>query len=239
MHSAILCGGEGSRLRPLTYAVPKPLLPLGSKPILEVTITKMREQGFNKFYLMVNYKADMIRSYFGSGSSFGVEIEYYEEKEKRGTAGPLSQIGARINFPLLVLNADILTSLNFKKLIEFHNKTSADLTIALKQFERRIAYGVVEIDDESVITQLREKPTLNFLINSGIYVLSPSVMQLIPEQGIYAMTTLVEDSIAKNFKVRGYEFTDPWRDIGRLDDYMKALGDFENGTEPDTEGVFV
>ena len=239
MQAAILCGGEGTRLRPLTYAVPKPLLPLGSKPILEVTISNMKKQGFRTFYLMVNYKADMIKSYFGSGSNFEVDIEYYEEKEPRGTAGPLSQLKEKIDSPIVALNADLLTSLKFEQLMKFHNDKKADLTVALKQFERKIAYGVVDIDDSSLIKGVREKPTLTFLVNSGIYVVSPSALDLIPEEGIYAMTTLIEDALSNEMTVAGYEFTDAWRDIGRMDDYMKALNDLENGEETDTDGVFI
>ncbi|MFX1483538.1 MAG: sugar phosphate nucleotidyltransferase [Promethearchaeota archaeon] len=238
MQAAILCGGEGTRLRPLTYAVPKPLLPLGAKPILEITISRMKEQGFRTFFLMVNYKADMIKSYFGSGSTFDVDIRYFEEKERRGTAGPLFQLKGRIDSPIVVLNADLLTSLKYEQLMKFHEEKGADITVALKQFRRRIAYGVVDVDENSMILSLQEKPELSYLINSGIYVLSPSVLDLIPYEGEYAMTTLIEDAQKNHLKVVGYEFTDPWRDIGRMDDYMKALSDIENGEETDTDGVF-
>ena len=239
MQAAILCGGEGTRLRPLTYAVPKPLLPLGSKPILEITINRMKKQKFRTFFLMVNYKADMIKSYFGTGSNFDVEIKYYEEKERRGTAGPLSQLRDEITAPIVVLNADLLTGLNYTDLMKFHQDKEADLTVALKQFKRKIAYGVVNVDDESMIKGVQEKPTLTYLINSGIYVVSPTVLPLIPDEGVYAMTTLIEDARKNGMEVAGYEFSDSWRDIGRMDDYMKVLSDIENGEESDTEGVFL
>ncbi len=239
MQAAILCGGEGTRLRPLTDVVPKPLLPLGAKPILEITINRMKEQGFQTFFLMVNYKADMIKSYFGTGSNFNVEIKYYEEKERRGTAGPLSQLKNEVDSPIVVLNADLLTGLKFERLMKFHQNKESDLTVALKHFERKIAYGVVDIDEDSLIHGFREKPTLTYLINSGIYVVSPSVMDLIPEKGEFAMTTLIDEARKNDLRVAGYEFTEPWRDIGRMDDYMKALSDVENGEETDTEGVFI
>jgi NDP-sugar pyrophosphorylase family protein len=239
MIAAILCGGEGTRLRPLTYAVPKPLLPLGAKPILEVTISRMKEQGFKKFILMVNYKAEMISSYFGSGSNFDVEIEYVQEKTKRGTAGPLSELMGKMDAPFIVMNADLLTNLSFINLMKFHTDCKSDLTIALKKFDKKVAYGVAEIEPDHLVKSLREKPTVSFLVNSGIYVLSPNMLTSIPTDGVYHMTDLISDSIARGKKVLGYQFTEAWRDIGRMDDYMKAISDIENGQESDTDGVFI
>jgi NDP-sugar pyrophosphorylase family protein len=238
MDVSILCGGEGTRLRPLTYAVPKPMLPLGSKPILEVTIERLKEQGFQTFYLMVNYKAEMIHSYFGTGKNFGVNIKYFEERTPRGTAGPLSQLRGCVTSPFVVMNADLLTSIRFQDLMRFHKAKNADLTVALKRFDRKIVYGVVEIGPDSQITQLREKPTFSFLINSGIYVLSPSALSLIPTEGLFHMTELVESTIDKGMNILGYEFTEAWQDIGRMDDYLKIVSDLENGLESDTGGVF-
>jgi len=238
MEASILCGGEGTRLRPLTYAVPKPMLPLGSKPILEVTIGRMREQNFRTFYLMVNYKAEMIRSYFGSGKSLGVNIEYFEERTPRGTAGPLSELKGRVTSPFIVMNADLLTSIRFQDLLQFHRKQGADLTVALKRFDRKIAYGVVEVGPDFGITELKEKPIFSFLINSGIYAVSPDTLSLIPDDSRFHMTELVKSAISKGMKVLGYEFTEAWRDIGRMDDYLKAINDMENGLESDADGVF-
>jgi NDP-sugar pyrophosphorylase family protein len=238
MQAVILCGGEGTRLRPLTYAVPKPLLPLGAKPILEITIGRMKDQGFRTFFLMVNYKADMIKSYFGTGSNFGVEIRYYEEKERRGTAGPLFQLKGEVESPIVVLNADILTGLNYQSLMRFHNDKDADLTVALKKFQRKMEYGIVDVNEDSMVLGLQEKPMLSYLVNSGIYVVSPSAMELIPESGVFPMTTLINESLKSGLRVVGYEFADSWRDIGRMDDYMKAVSDLENGEETDMEGVF-
>ncbi len=238
MDVAILCGGEGTRLRPLTYAVPKPLLPLGSKPILEITINRMREQGFTKFYLMVNYKADMIRSYFGSGSTFGVDIEYVSEKTKLGTAGPLYALKEKVSDPFIVMNADLLTRLDFNKLVRFHQTTKADLTVALKRFEKRLAYGLVEIDDGGTVISLKEKPTVSYLVNSGIYVVSRSALEIVPENTVFQMTDLIQKCLEQDLVVKGYEFTEAWQDIGRMDDYMRVLSDIQNGQDSDTEMVF-
>ncbi len=239
MDVSILCGGEGTRLRPLTYAVPKPLLPLGSKPILEVNISRMRDQGFKTFYLMVNYMAENIRSYFGTGKALGVKIEYIEEKTKRGTAGPLSELKDIVKEPFITLNADLWTNLDYSKLMKFHKKNKADLTVAVKKFERKVAYGVIELDEEKRIVEIREKPDVSFLINSGIYVVSPNLLEIIPPEGEYPMTELIESARESGFNVLGYQFTESWRDIGRLDDYLKAINDLENGKVGDTEGVFM
>lgn len=223
MDVSILCGGEGTRLRPLTYIVPKPLLPFGSKPILEVILLRMKKQGFRKFYLMVDYKADMIRNYFGNGESLGIDIKYIKETTSRGTAGPLSALRERITSPLVVMNGDLLTDLNFNKMMDFHRSENANLTIALKKYQRKFAYGIVEIDSDSHIIQIKEKPELTFLINSGIYILSPNVFSLIPNEGKYLMTDLIDKMIKNGLNVVGYEFTEAWHDIGRLDDYMKTI----------------
>lgn len=236
MDACILCGGEGSRLRPLTLAVPKPLLPIGAKPILEVMLSRMKQQGFRKFYLMVNYKADMIRSYFGSGSSLGVDIEYLEEKTKRGTAGPLTALRGIVDSPFVVMNADLLTSIHFDDLLKFHNKNEASMTVALKRFDRKIEYGVVDIGPDLRLTKIQEKPTFSFMINSGIYALSPEVIELVPEDREYQMTELIPNAISSGKKVLGYQFTEAWRDIGRFDDYMKVIADIGNGLESDIEG---
>ncbi len=239
MIASILCGGEGTRLRPLTYAVPKPMLPLGSKPILEVTLSRMKEQGFKKFYLMVNYKAEMISSYFGSGSSFGVEIIYIQEREKRGTAGPLSELKGKVDTPFVVMNSDLLTDLNFSNLMKFHSDQSADLTVALKRVDRKVSYGVVDLDSENNITEISEKPTFTFLINSGIYVVSPETLILIPNEGLFQMTELIPEALKKGKKVVGYQFTEPWRDIGRMDDYLKTINELDNEQVPDSDSVFL
>lgn len=222
MDIAFLCGGEGTRLRPLTYVVPKPMLPIGSKPILHINIESITKQGFNRVFLMVNYKAEIIEGYFGDGESFGIPIEYVVEDEPRGTAGSLSRLIDVADDPLVVMNADVLTDLSLQKLLQFHEKKSSHVTIALKQIQMDIPYGVVKLDDEKTVTLLEEKPREKFLINSGIYVVSHEAMMLIPQHGIYHMTDLINDVKAKGMSVVGLEFDDKWRDIGRLDDYLKA-----------------
>jgi len=193
----------------------------------------MKEQGFKKFHLMVNYKAEMIQSYFRDGSSLGVEIDYFEETSKRGTAGPISALKDIIDSPFIVMNADLLTSIRFDELLKFHKRNESSITVALKRFDRKIEYGVVELSSDSRIEKIDEKPIFSFLINSGIYVISPDVIDLVPEDREYQMTDLIPDAINAGKKVLGYEFTEPWKDIGRFNDYMQAITDLENGSESD------
>lgn len=235
MDIAYLCGGEGARLRPLTYAVPKAMLPIGPKPILEINILRAKELGFKRHLLMVNYKAEVIREYFRDGEQLGVDVHYFTEKERRGTAGPLLFLKDIVTEPFVVMNADILTDLDLKKLLQVHNSKGADLTVALKRTELSIPYGVVKTNEDDLLESIDEKPTLEFLINSGIYVISPKLFDFIPQMGIYPMTDLIADTKEKGMKVRGYPFEDSWRDIGRLDDYMDAFHESENG--PSTKDI--
>jgi NDP-sugar pyrophosphorylase family protein len=225
MDIAFLCGGKGARLRPLTYAVPKPMLPIGSKPILEINIENAQKLGFNRIFLMVGYKAEIIQSYFGNGESLGVQIKYFEETEQRGTAGPLHALTEDIENPFLVMNADILTDLNLHNLLRYHIEEEADLTVALKRFEINIPYGVASLNEKKMIDIIDEKPTFYFLINSGIYVISKNILSIVPSVGIYPMTKFITDCIEHDKRVIGYEFDNDWRDIGHLDDYMKVAHD--------------
>ena len=229
MDIVFLCGGEGTRLRPLTNVVPKPMLPIGSKPILEINITKAKEFGFKRNFLMVNYKAEVISGYFGDGSALGVSIEYFEERERRGTAGPLSFLKDIVTQPFVVMNADILTDLDLKSLLNSHKKNGADLTVALKRVPFDIPYGVAKLGENEVIEALEEKPTIEYMINSGIYVVSPNLIDLIPDTGMYQMTELITDAKEAGKSIHGHVFEDSWRDIGRLDDYIKATN--ENGDD--------
>ncbi len=229
MDIAFLCGGEGTRLRPLTYVVPKPMLPIGPKPILEINITRARNYGFNRYFLMVNYKAEVISGYFGDGSDFNVDIQYFEEKERRGTAGPLSSLSDSVKEPFIVMNADVLTNLDLKQLIKFHKSKNATLTVALKHVSMNIPYGVATIDENDHMIEIVEKPIAEYLINAGIYCLSPEALDLIPATGMYQMPELMNDIRRADLEVLGYKFEESWRDIGRMNDYLEAFQESENG----------
>ncbi|MFW9888298.1 MAG: sugar phosphate nucleotidyltransferase, partial [Candidatus Thorarchaeota archaeon] len=159
------------------------------------------------------------------GNSFGVEIRYFEERERRGTAGPLFFLKGIMEESFIVMNADVLTELDLKKLLKFHNASKSELTVALKRVEMKVPYGVAELGNDFNLIRMDEKPTLEYLINSGIYAVSADIIEMIPSAGIYHMTDLMADAIAQGKKVSGFSFDDSWRDIGRLNDYLDAVND--------------
>lgn len=219
----IMAGGLGLRLRPLTNDYPKPLLKVGSKPILETVIENLSEYGFYRIYLLVNYKAEMIKEYFGEGARFGVEIRYIHEDKKLGTAGGLSLITGNFSEPIIVMNGDILTKLNFLQLLEFHNKVKPQITMCIRQYGYQVPYGVVKIDKNSLI-DIEEKPLQQFFVNAGIYVLDPSVLKLVPKDTYFDMTSLIKkinDNKVAVFPIREY-----WLDIGKIEDFNRANSEY-------------
>ena len=181
MQAVILAGGKGTRLRPLTYSIPKPLLPIGRQPILEIIIERLRDHDFKEIILTVEYKAELIRSYFRNGNGLGVDITYFQENRFSGTAGPVRQAQHLLNGqPFVAMNGDLLTDLDFGKMYQTHLDESHELTIATTIHTVELPYGVIDMQDDRIVS-VREKPTLKFMINAGIYILSPSVLDTIPE----------------------------------------------------------
>lgn len=220
----IMAGGLGSRLGSLTEHTPKSMLSVGNKPLLSSIISHCYEYGFSQIYLCVNYKADVIKSYFQDGSQFGVSITYVEENQRMGTAGAISLIEDDFDDPFIVLNADILTTINLDMLLKHHEKMRADATMCVKEVEYQLPYGVVATNAEQVIA-LEEKPVQKTLINAGIYVLNPAMIQLIPKQTYFDMTQLFEQALNGGMKVAAYTINEYWLDIGRLSDYEIANKD--------------
>jgi NDP-sugar pyrophosphorylase family protein len=220
-----MCGGLGTRLRPLTYAIPKPLLPVGEKPILELLIESLRGHGIREVILSVGYRAELIEAYFGSGSSFGVAIAYVRERQPLGTAGPLRLAQERLGEDFLMLNGDLLTRLDFRSMIEAHVAAEADLTLGTRPYSVQIPYGVVENGDGRV-TAINEKPQLSVLINAGIYVMNRRVLRLVPPDGPFYMDELVKAAIAENLRVRSHEIHEYWLDVGAMDDYARVNEEF-------------
>lgn len=219
----IMAGGLGLRLRPLTNDYPKPLLKVGNKPILETIIENLSEYGLNQIYLLVNYKAEMIKEYLGDGTRFGAEIRYIHEEKRLGTAGGLSLITEKFSEPIIVMNGDILTKLNFQQLLEFHNKVKPQITMCIRQYGFQVPYGVVKIDKNNLL-DIEEKPLQQFFVNAGIYVLDPLVLKLIPKEAYFDMTSLIKkinDNKVAVFPIREY-----WLDIGKIDDYDRANGEY-------------
>ncbi|MFX0560591.1 nucleotidyltransferase family protein [Tepidibacillus infernus] len=217
----IMAGGLGTRLKPLTENTPKPLLKVGSKPILETIIENFIDQGFHRFYLSVNYKAEMIKEYFGNGSKWGIEIRYLYEDKRLGTAGALSLINDIPNQPIIVMNGDILTKINFQQLIDFHINMKGQATMCVREFSYQIPYGVVKINNHRLLT-IEEKPINNYFVSAGIYVLNPEVLPMIPENQFYDMPSLFENIINRGLESLVFPIREYWLDIGRLDDFKRA-----------------
>lgn len=220
----IMAGGLGSRLSPLTDELPKPLLNVGAKPILQNILESFVEYGFHNFYFSVNYKSEMIKDYFGDGSNWGVSIQYIEETKRLGTAGPLSLLNEETNVPLIVMNGDLLTKVDFTMLLDFHNSSEASATMCVREYSYQVPYGVVKAKEHRMVG-IDEKPTHNFFINAGIYALSPEVLPLIPKETSYKMTDLMEKIKDKKGGVSVFPIYEYWLDIGKMDDFERAQRD--------------
>ncbi len=226
LHAVIMAGGAGRRLRPLTDDLPKPMLPVGDRPLLELTIEQLSQAGIQQVNLTTHYKGAMIAEHFGDGRDFGVEIRYVEEDQPLGTAGALSLLEPSGD-PLLVMNGDVLTRVDFQAMLDFHHEHKADMTVAVRQHEVRLPHGVVETDG-TTITGILEKPVLRHFMNAGIYLLNPQMCRFIPSGHRYDMTDLICRLIVEGCRVISFPIHEYWLDIGQVEDYEKALSDFEN-----------
>ncbi|MCR8708720.1 nucleotidyltransferase family protein [Campylobacter sp. RM5063] len=221
----LMVGGLGSRLGELTKNTPKPMLKIGKKPILENIVLNFKEQGFKKFIFCVNYKKEVICDYFQEGKSWGVEISYIKEKQKLGTAGALSLV-KDMKKSFIVMNGDILTKLDFDQLIQEHKKSKAVMSVVLREFKHQIPYGIVKISNND-IKDIEEKPIQKFLVSAGIYVLEPEVLKYIKKDVYLDMPNLIKRLLDKKLKINSYILQDYWIDIGRLEEYEKAIVDFQ------------
>lgn len=221
----ILAGGKGTRLDVFTKIIPKPLIPIGEKPMLEHLFNRFQAFGFKKFYVSVNYKADMIKMYFRENPD-KFEIEYVEEKEFLGTAGSLALIKGKVNSSLVVSNCDVIFDINYHELLDWHIAEKNDATVVgvVKHF--KIPYGVVKMGNGELI-EILEKPEYDFLVNAGLYVLEPDIINIIEPGEQVDMTDLLQRAKKKGFKVKVYPVTNNWRDIGEWNEYSEALAHYE------------
>lgn len=217
----LMVGGLGARLRPLTDKIPKPMLKVGDKPILEIIIEGFKQYGYTNFILSVNYKKEMIQNYFQSGEAFGVNITYIEETKRMGTAGALSMLPERPTKPVFVMNGDLLTQVNFDQLMQFHKEQEAVATMCVREYEYQIPYGVIKTEGANLVS-IHEKPIHKNFVNAGIYVLNPEAFDYIPKDVYFDMPTLFETIIADNKAATIFPIREYWLDIGRLDDFEKA-----------------
>jgi dTDP-glucose pyrophosphorylase len=224
----IMAGGLGSRLRPLTEKIPKPLLDVGGKPMLETIIESFCKYGFYNFIISVNYKSEMIRSYFGDGEAFGVTITYIEEIERMGTAGSLALMTEMLHEPFFLINADLLTNLNFHYMLQYHIGHGADVTMATRAYKMNVPYGVIHTVNQEVL-DIEEKPTESFLVSGGIYILNPNIIKIIPKNTFYDVPELFDKILSEKRRIVTFSIRDRdyWKDIGTLEDYEQANKDYE------------
>ena len=209
----IMAGGKGERLKHLTSDCPKPMLPVGGKPILEIILEQCIEAGFREFYFSVNYLKEQIQDYFGNGESWQVNIQYVEEDRPLGTAGALSLLPAMPEHPLLVLNGDVLTRVDYGRLLHFHSEHEAAATLCVREHTTQIPYGVVRMDDVTVYA-MEEKPVLSHYVNAGIYLLDPGLLELVPSGQFFDMPQLMEKAMAQQHRVSAFPIHEYWLDIG-------------------------
>ncbi|MDP4281274.1 MAG: sugar phosphate nucleotidyltransferase [Bacteroidota bacterium] len=225
MKAVILAGGKGTRLKPYTTAIPKPLVPIGEKAILEVLINRLKQYGVDEIFICLNHFAEIIMAFLGDGSRFGIKVHYSLEDKPLGTVAPICLIkDLPENF--LVMNGDLLTDLNFSVLYKYHLESDSLITVSAYERSTKIDFGVIEVNDQNKATGFLEKPEYKFLVSMGVYVMNRRVLDFVPPDTFYGfdnlMTTLLKEKQPVNiFRYKGY-----WLDIGRPDDYEKANEDF-------------
>lgn len=218
----LMAGGRGERLRPLTDVVPKPMLKINDKPILEHNIDRLMRFGITEFFISVRYLAEKITDYFGDGSSRGISITYIHEEEPLGTIGCLRKIKKFSNEDVLVMNSDIICNIDFEDFYQFYKAKKVKMSVASIPYHIQVPYGVLELQEDHLITSLTEKPTYTYYSNAGIYFLHASLNKMIPGNGSFDATQLMEELIRQNEQIVHYPVLNYWMDIGRPQDYYKA-----------------
>ena len=221
----LMAGGFGKRLHPLTEHTPKPLLKVGQKPILEAILDQFVLAGFHNFFISTHYKAEMVRDHFGDGSRWGITIQYIHEESPLGTAGALGLLPKeKIGLPLIMMNGDLLTTVDFEHLLNFHNEHGGDVTMCVREYDFQVPYGVIESDHHRV-TGIVEKPVHNFFVNAGIYVLSPKVLEQVDGINYLDMPHMLETVIEQEGQVNMFPLHEYWLDIGQMEQFEKAQND--------------
>jgi len=221
MVAVILAGGKGARLRPHTDEIPKPLLPVGGKPIVEFLLRQMQKTGVEQIYMAVNHMSEQIINCIGDGSKFGLKIEYSHEEKALSTVAPLMLIK---NLPdnFIVANSDILTDLDFKSIFEFHVKNKAQITVGTYARSNPVDFGVLTVDDNNMAIGFNEKPVLNLTVSMGIYVFSKSILGFVPNDKPFGFDELMYTLLERQIPIHTYPYNGYWHDIGRPDDYEQA-----------------
>lgn len=230
MEAVILAGGKGTRLKPYTTTIPKPLVPVGERPILGIVLEQLRTAGVKKVTMTVNHMSELIMAFFGTGERFGLKIEYSLEDKPLGTVAPVKLI-KDLPEHFIVMNGDLLTDIDFAGLYDYHVQSGCELTVATYQRDSVIDFGVIDIDrDTHRAIGFREKPTYHFDVSTGVYVYSRSVLDRVPDGRAYGFDSLMLDMLRDGAPVNIYEHPGYWLDIGRPDDYEQANRDWEKVT---------
>jgi dTDP-glucose pyrophosphorylase/CBS domain-containing protein len=221
VEALVMAGGIGSRLYPLTQQTPKPMLPVGDRPLMEIMIGQLRDAGIRRVHVAINHQKDKIVEHFKDGSHLNVEMSYLSETSPLGTAGALGLL-EKSDKTILIMNGDILTNVDFRAMMAYHKENEADLTIAVRQYDVQVPYGIVECDGQKTLG-IREKPIFNFFVNAGLYLLEPAMLDLLPEKGgRIDMTELIQHLLRENRVVRSFPILEQWIDIGQHQDYQEA-----------------
>lgn len=225
MKAVILAGGLGTRLKPFTEVIPKPLLPIGEKAVLEIQIEHLKKHGFDEIYLATNYKSDYIENFFGDGSRYGVKLIISREEKRLGTAGPLTLLKSELTEPFVVMNGDVLSNINFTNFYNFAIHQPTLLSISIKKIIMPYAFGNIFFKDDYVIG-IEEKPDIITFALAGIYIMKPDIFRFIPKNEYFGMDALIKQMLSENSPISKYELNEYWLDIGRIDDYESAQKDF-------------
>lgn len=225
MRAVILAGGKGTRLAPYTTVLPKPLMPIGEMPILEIVIRQLERHGFDDLTLAVGYLAELLMAYCGDGSKFNVKLGYSREEQPLGTAGPIALV-PHLNDTFLVMNGDLLTTIDYGAMLKYHRKRGALATIACYQRDVKIDLGVIEIGPDNWVANYIEKPTYHYAVSMGIYLFEPAILKYIKPNQRLNLPDLVMNLIKEGQRVNVFNFDGYWLDIGRHDDYEKAVEEF-------------
>ncbi len=227
-HAVVLMvGGEGARLAPLTDEIPKPLLKVGGKPILQIILERLSLYGFQNIFLCTRYRGDAIKEFCGDGTRFGLNINYISEEQKLGTIGAVKYLEGKLHKPFILMNGDLLTLLNYKNILDFHLDNKSDLTVGSKEFKYSVPYGVLHTDGIK-INSIVEKPIFSYRINAGIYVLNPSLLEIIPKDKYFDITDLMSKMFEMQARITAFPIEEYWLDIGQHQDYKQANDDFYN-----------
>jgi NDP-sugar pyrophosphorylase family protein len=221
MKAVILAGGLGERLRPFTQAIPKPLLPIGEQSLLEIQITNLARHGFNEIFLATNYKSEYIENFIGDGSQFGVRIRYSREATPLGTCGPLSLLRADLDVPFVMMNGDILTTIDFERFYRYGCDQDSDFTIATKNVVTPFNFGKVHTEGNRIV-RVEEKPEIFTEVIAGMYFMRPQLLKLIPDETYFGIPDLIEAILVTGRPITRYLMQEYWLDIGRIEDYSAA-----------------